>query len=419
MKKPTYRLTIFSSFTGIFVQAIICNLVAILFIPLMDLYNLSYVHLGILVGVNFLTQFTVDILFSRVIDKIGYRRFILPTCLVATFGLGLFAATPLLFGSAVLVGFILASVIFSAAGGLLEVALSPLITAIPDTENKSAAMSLLHSFYAWGQVATIVVTTLFLLIFGREHWQWIVLFWMLIPIGNFLCFVRAPFPEVIPETERLSMRQLIFKPFYMMALLAICMGAGAEVVMNQWSSSFMEKGLALPKIWGDLLGMCGFSFFLGFGRVLHGKIADKISILNLLTIGASLAIACYITVALSPIAWICVAACALCGLGTSLLWPGTLVAASEAYPKAGAWMFAILAAFGDLGATIGPAVTGFVIDNTRNLPIVASLARLTGSSIEQGAIRFGILTATVFPICCIGIYCIQKSLLKKTAPGKL
>ena len=138
--------------------------VIILFIPLMTLYGLTYVHLGLLVGINFTTQVLVDIIASRLVDRFGFRVFVLPADLLAVVGLVLFALSPVLFGN-VLVGLILATIIFSASCGLQEVMLSPIVNAIPH-DDKGPAMALMHSFYAWGQVATIVITTLFLFFFG-------------------------------------------------------------------------------------------------------------------------------------------------------------------------------------------------------------------------------------------------------------
>ena len=260
MTAKSYRLTTLSCFVGIFCQAISSNITAILFIPLMTLYGLSYVHLGMLVGINFTTQVLVDIIASRLVDRYGFRVFVLPSDLLAVTGLVLFGLSPILFSN-VLVGLIIATIIFSASCGLQEVMLSPIVNAIPHDE-KGSAMTLMHSFYAWGQVATIVITTLFLFFFGKESWQIIVFLWAIVPLVNFFMFLAAPFPGVIHEDQRLTMRDLLFRPYYLVALLAILGGAATELVMNQWSSTFTEKVLELPKVTGDLLGMWGIAIML-------------------------------------------------------------------------------------------------------------------------------------------------------------
>ncbi len=386
MTKNHYRLTTISCFVGIFVQAIVTNLTAILFIPMMELYSLSYVHLGILVAVNFSTQVAADIIFSGLIDRIGFRRLVLPCTLVAFTGLILFGMTPYIFPHAVFTGIVIATVIFSFASGLLEVLLSPIIDAIPN-ENKGPAMALMHSFYAWGQVATIIITTLFIRIAGKSMWNLIALFWAAVPLAAFVMFSASPFPpNKHTEGGHAAVRKQIFSPVYIAAIFAIMFGGASEVVMNQWASSFTERALNLPKVTGDLLGMCGFAVMLGIGRSLYGVFGAKINLRRVMMTSAAVAILCYLTVAFSPWPAVSLIACAVCGLATSLLWPGTLVLASERFPAAGAWLFAVLAAAGDIGASSGSALTGVVVDAARS------------SSAEEAAIRTGLGFAVIFPI---------------------
>lgn len=406
-KAVNYKLTMTSSFVGIFVQAIITNLTAILFIPMMSLYGFSYVHLGMLVGINFTAQVAADIIFSGMIDRVGYKKLIIPTTVIAFVGLVMFGLTPNLFPNNIFTGIVISTIIFATASGLLEVLVSPMINAIPG-DDKGPAMSLLHSFYAWGQVITIIITTIFLFIFGNKYWQIVVFIWALVPLVNFFMFMRAPFPPTIAEEHRLDMKDLLFKPFYILALFAIFFGAASEVIMNQWSSTFMEKALALPKITGDLVGMCGFAVMLGVGRMVYGIYGTKIKIGNLLILMASIAIICYAGVALSPWASMSVVFCVISGFATSLMWPGTLIVASEKYPLAGAWMFAILAAAGDIGAAFGPWLTGEVVDSVSGTSFVAMLSDTLKITNEQASIRTGILIAIIFPIMTLICHIIFK-----------
>ena len=391
----SYRLTTLSCFVGIFSQAICSNITAILFIPLMTLYGLSYVHLGLLVGINFTTQVLVDIITSRLVDRLGFRVFVLAADVLGVIGLVLFALSPVLFSN-VLVGLIVSTVIFSISCGLLETILSPIVNAIPN-DDKGPAMALMHSFYAWGQVTMIVITTLALFLFGTGSWQTIVFFWAIVPLVNFVMFQAAAIPGVVHETERLNMRDLIFRPYFLVALLAILGGAATELVMNQWSSTFTAKVLVMPKVTGDLLGMCGFAVMLGLGRLIYSRIGNKMNMNNVLVASAGVAMACYIIVAVSPVHAVSLIACAVCGMAASLLWPGTLVITAEKYPLAGAWSFAILAAAGDIGAAVGPFAAGVVTDFTRNLPAALNWAAGVGLSPDQFALRLAILLAALFP----------------------
>ncbi len=404
-------MTRLSCYVGIFVQAIVCNITAILFIPMMELYGFSYVQLGILVAVNFIAQVTVDIIFSGVIDKIGYRKIALPAIFCGFIGLVLFAASPLLFDN-VFLGIVISTIIFAASSGLLEIMVSPIANALP-SENKGASMSLMHSFYAWGTVATIVITTLFIFLFGGKYWQVIVLFWSIVPLINFFMFANSPFPETIPEGTAHTVRKIFFEPFYIIALLAIFFGAGTELVMAQWSSSFMEKALNLPKLIGDMLGMCGFALMMAFGRTYYGIKGAQLNLSKVLILGSGLSIVCYVTVALSPVTWLNILACAVTGLAASLLWPGTLVISANHFPLAGAWMFAILAAAGDIGGAFAPWLTGMIVDYTRESPVTNALSNMLSVSGEQAGMRLGILVATLFPLLALIFHIILNRMRKK------
>jgi fucose permease len=408
----SFRRTTAACFIGIFTQAIITNITAILFVPMMTLYGFTYYQFGILVAINFTSQVAAEILFSKVIDKIGYRKIILPTCVLSFVGLILFGLSPTIFADNIFLGLIAATFIFAFSGGLLEIILNPIIAGIPGT-HKGQAMSLLHAFYAWGQVATIIITTIFIFVFGFQNWAFIIFFWALVPIICFIFFFHSPLPEMVPEEHRQKMSQLILKPFYIFAMLAIFFGAAAEVTINQWASTFMEKGLELPKIMGDLLGMCGFAIMLGLGRTLYGVFGSRININKVAMYGSLFTVGCYIVIALSPVSGISIAALAICGIAVSLLWPGTIVIASNKYKLAGAWIFAILAAAGGMGGAFGVWLTGNTISKVMTSPITQTLALQFSVTNEQAAIRIGILIAAIFPLgAFICHYILKRDTLK-------
>lgn len=397
MTGPNYKLTKLGCYFGIFMQAIVTTILPILFVPLMDIYGFTYTQLGILVGVNFCAQVFIDILFSGAIDRWGYRRIALPSLLCGIAGLLLFSAAPILFPSQVYMGILLATIVFSASSGLLEVLISPIINAIP-SDDKGASMSLIHSGFSWGEVITIVITTLFIYTFGSENWQIIALLWVIIPIIAFLLLLKAPFPATIPVEHREPPGKLLLTPFFLLSLAAIFFGAGTEHVMSQWSSAFMERALTLPKVVGDLLGMTGFAVMMGIGRIIYGTKGGRFNLNRVLIVSSSLAAICYLTVALSPWNWLNMLACTVCGIGASLLWPGTLAVCTNQFPMAGAWMFAILAAGGDIGGAFSPWLMGILVDNTQNSALAAWICQTNAATPEQAGMRIGLLSASIIPI---------------------
>lgn len=408
-KVISYKSTIKACYIGYFIQSIVVNLAPLLFIPLREQFGFSYTQLGLLVVTNFVTQVIFDIVFSKPVDKYGFRPFVVVAHVMCVVGFVLFAFTPTIFVGHELLGFLIATIVFSGAGGLLELILSPIIDAIP-SDDKASAMSLLHSFYAWGQVAVILITTFFLFIFGKDSWSIIVLIWAIVPFINTFIFANVPLMQKVEACEVMKIRELIKSPIFIIAFFAIMMGAASEVTMNQWTSTFMEKGLMLPKIIGDTAGMCMFAIMLGVGRVIFGIYGSKLDVNKIMIRGSLFAAICYVIVAISPINIISIIACAACGIFVSLLWPGTLVVASDKLPLAGASMFALLAAAGDVGAAAGPWLMGKVTD-----VVTVSMPSLTNSAMspEQLGLRMAMLIAAIFPIVTMILHKVLKSVKDK------
>ncbi|MFO7612046.1 MAG: MFS transporter [Clostridia bacterium] len=399
----SYKLTIKACYLGLFVQATVINLTPVLFIPLREQFGFSFSKLGLLVLINFITQVVSDILFSHVVDRHGYRRFLVWAHIGIIAGFSIFAISPFLLQDPYS-GFVLGTLVFSAAGGLLEVLLSPVVHAIP-SKAKSASMSLLHSFYAWGQMAVVILTTLFLFAFGRQAWPVIVLLWTIPPLMNAFLFSVVPFAPIVPDEHRQGYRTHIRNRFFIVAVLAIGFGGAAEVIMNQWASAFMEKVMLIPKVIGDVAGMSMFAFMLGLGRLLHGKFGHKFDLYRIMMIGCAAAFVCYVVVSLSGIGAISILACGICGIAVSLLWPGTLVLTSERFPLAGTWLFAFLAAGGDIGAAAGPWLVGIISDNAIKVPLLAGIGLNLGLDQTQLGMRIGILIGSLFPLAallCLG-----------------
>lgn len=391
--------------TGFFLQAAICNLNAVLFIPMATLYGFTYIHLGTLVAVNFIAQVSADVIFSGLIERIGYRRIGVLTGSLAFLGMLLTAAAPLLFAD-VFFGVALATGVAAFASGLLEVVVSPLSDAIHE-KDKYGSMSMTHSFYAWGQIAVIVMTTLLVRVFGAESWPYIVLGWSALGAVEIVLFAAARLPaDKKPQKTKKVFRDL-FSPVFLFGFLAIFFGAAAEVTMNQWASTFAEKGLGLPKVAGDLVGMCGYALFLGIGRTLHARFSDKLDLGKLLIGGSLLAAACYVIAALSPFPALSIAACAVCGLATSLLWPGTLVQTAKALPSAGAWMFALLAVGGDVGAAVSNEIAGLISDTD-----AASFAALAGIGTQEAGMRLALLCIAAMPLLAALSHAVMQKIMR-------
>ena len=400
MKKSFKRL-IAACYTCSFSMAIVSNLPPILFLTFRSLYGISFSMLGALVAVNFVTQLTVDLIFSFFSHKFDIAKTVKFTPFLTFFGLLFYAIWPFVFPDTVFVGLLLGTVIFSAAAGLKEVLLSPVIAAIP-AKDPDREMSKLHSIYAWGVVVVIFIATAYILLIGAQHWQWLILLTALVPFISLLLFFRTDIPEMeTPERVSGALSLLKNKGIWL-CVIAIFLGGSAECSMAQWASGYLEQSIGIPKVWGDILGVALFGLMLGLGRTMYAKFGKNIEkVLFFCAISSS---ACYLLAVISPLPAIGLFACAFTGFCTSMLWPGTLIVASGRFPSGGVFIYALMAAGGDMGAAIGPQLIGLLTDLSIASPGIHDLAFQLSMTPEQLGMKIGMLAASAFPLLAIPVF---------------
>ena len=399
--QKSYRRTIAACYAVNITMSVIGNLPPLLFLTFHEMYGISYSLLGTLVLINFFTQLTVDLIFSFFSHKFNIPLTVKLTPIIAIVGLVLMALAPVLFPNAVYLGLALGTVVACAASGLCEVLISPVIAAIP-AENPDREMSKLHSSYAWGVVGMVVIATAFLLLVGNQYWQWLILLMTLVPLTATLLFIRTPIPEMqTPEKTSGALRFMKDKTVWL-CVLAIFLGGASECTMAQWASGYLEQALGLPKVLGDLMGVACFSVALGMGRSLFAKVGKHPS--RAILWGAVGAVACYLIAALSPFAIVGLLGCAFTGFCVSMMWPGSLLVASDRFPAGGVLLFALMAAGGDMGASIGPQMVGVVTDVAIAVPAISELAATLRLAPEQLGMRLGMLIGMLFPLCAIPVY---------------
>ena len=254
-------------------------------------------------------------------------------------------------------GIIMSVVVYAIGSGLIEVLCSPIVEACP-FENKSSVMSLLHSFYCWGTVGVVVLSTAFFAVFSIDHWKWLACIWALVPLYNVYNFMTCPIETLVEDKDAMGIRGLFKVPMFWTAIiLMICAGA-AELSMAQWASAYAELAIGLPKVIGDLAGPCMFAVMMGISRSLYGKYGEKMNLMKFMFFSGTLCLVCYLMAALSENAVIGLAGCILCGFSVGIMWPGTISISSRQLPTGGTAMFALLAMAGDLGGAFGPSLVG-------------------------------------------------------------
>lgn len=391
-----FKHTIAASYIGYITQAIVNNFAPLLFVTFHNTYHIPLSQIGLLVTINFCTQILIDLLSAKYIDRIGYRASAILAHIFAAAGLIALGIFPDLFPTPY-AGICIAVVIYAIGGGLTEVVISPIVEACP-TDSSTAAMSLLHSFYCWGSVLVVLVTTLLFHFAGIQYWKQISCMWALIPIFNVFYFMVVPINTLTEEGEGMTISDLLrTRIFWILALLMICSGA-SELAMSQWASALAETGLHVSKTVGDLAGPCFFAVLMGIGRVLHATVGERFPLTHYLSASAILCIISYLMVSLSPIPALSLIGCGICGLSVAAMWPGIYSLASMKCPLGGTAMFALLAFAGDIGCSSGPTLVGYL------------------STAFQDNIRLGLLISIAFPaIMLAGLRLCQTKQTEKDA----
>ena len=392
------KLACYSS--GVSMSVVIC-LSPLLFLTFKETYGISYTLLGLLVAVNFVTQLSIDLLFSFFSHKFNIPIAVKLTPILTCVGLLIYALIPLFFPTHAVVGIFIGTIIFAVSGGLGEVLMSPVIASVP-SKNPEREMSKLHSMYAWGVVGVIAFSSIFLHFVGYNNWHYLALILGIIPLVSACLFMCSKIPQMETPERVSGVIDLMKNKELWLCFFAIFLGGAAENTMSQWCSGYLEASLGIPKLLGDIFGLALFALFLGLGRTLYSKIGKNVAkVLFFSAIGATL---CYLTAVLTPIPILGLVACALMGLFTAMLWPGSLIVGQERIPQGGVFMFAMMASGGDLGSAIVPQLVGTITDAITLSDFGIKLALELSITPEQLGMKAGMLVGMIFPLIAIFVY---------------
>jgi len=379
--EKNYNKTLKACYLGFITQAIAANFAPLLFLRFHTEYGISLGRIALISTTFYFTQLITDVLCAKYVERIGYRRAVVISEAASVAGLIGLAFLPDLVSSP-FAGIIISVVIYAIGSGLIEVLVSPIVEACP-FEHKEAVMSLLHSFYCWGTVAVIALSTAFFGIFGISNWKWMALIWAIIPLYNIYNFLTCPIEHLVEDGQGMTLKELLCSPlFWMGILLMICAGA-SEIAMSQWASAFTESALGIEKRIGDLAGPCMFAVMQGISRVIYGKHGSRIDLTKYMMGSGALCLLCYILASISHNPLISLAGCIMCGFSVGIMWPGTISIMSKRLPVGGTAMFALLAMAGDIGGSVGPAAVGFVTQKAND------------------DLKAGMLCAAIFPAVMI------------------
>ena len=380
-KGSKYSRTLTACYLAFITQAITANLAPLLFLRFHTEFGISLGKIAVIPIAFFITQLTVDLICAGYINKIGYRAGALISEALAGLGLIGLAVLPFIFPDP-FTGILISVIVYAVGSGLIEVLASPIVEACP-FDNKASVMSILHSFYCWGCVGVIVLSTVFFYVFGIGRWRWLPCIWALIPFINIINFEVCPIETLTEEGKEMSIGKLFKTPMFILGIVLMVCAGSSEIAMAQWFSAFAESAIGMQKTVGDLVGPCLFAVAMGISRVIYGKFGNKLDLTTYMLGSGAVCLACYLTASLSKSPAVCLAGCIICGFSVGIMWPGTISILSKRLPKGGTAMFAFLAMAGDLGGALGPGIVGF-------------FAQMNNDDLKKG-----VLAGSVFPLVLV------------------
>jgi len=303
-------------------------------------------------------------------DRWGGKPFsVLGTLLIAV-GLGLLGFSP---GYSMV---LVAVFIMGIGAGILDMVLSPIVAAL-QPGSRATALNWLHSFYGIGTVVTVLVGTLaFRLEVG---WRTISLTLITVPLLVALGFVKVDLPPLISGKEdgRTAVRDLCRDSSFLAVNVAIFLGGALELGLAQWLPAYAEISLGFSK-WTGSISLLAFSVAMALGRIFAGVIGRRVDPIKLMLNCCWTSVVLFLVACFAPWPTVALAASVAVGLAGSCLWPTTLGVAADRFPRGGASMFGLLAAFGNLGGILMPWLVGVTAD--------------------RSSLRLGLATSTACPL---------------------
>ncbi len=324
-----------------------------------DEFNLSQEQVGWITGAGLLGFPLTIILFSLIIDKIGYHTSIRIACA----GHILSALVTICAGH---IGdpfwvLYIGTFILALANGIVEAVINPAVATLYP-ESKTHHLNILHAGWPGG----LVLGGILLIVVGDIGWRWQVAFVILPTLVYGWMLVREAWPvqeRVAAGVDYAGMLRTMYHPLFLILLVIMVPLAITELGTDSWITELMTSVLSetpVHPLW-VLVYTSAIMFVL---RFFAGPIVHRINPLGLLACSA--AIACIGLVLLSQAGSAMLAvflAATFYGLGKTFFWPTTLGVVSEQFPQGGAMTINTIAGVGMLAAgLLGNPVIGSIQD---------------------------------------------------------
>ena len=430
-----YRMTLAAIIFSVLTFAVAINLVPILFVPIEGYFLMTYgrefnpIFFSVIIFSSFGTQVIALAALSKLPDKVGMRAVFLFCASISAIGFLLMFFAPIMFGELLIVGMVIAAVIYGVGAGFAVVIINPLLNSLP-FKNKERVLAVFHAIFALIILIAIIGTTVPIYFLPDNMWNFIPLFWIAVPVVAIILWIFAPMSarkkvnhdhsksglerlakHDVPKTNTKIVASgdalinsnkktgLLKGRFGFLLLLLVAMAAAmaSESIIAKGSSMYIEISLyPIPKLIGDLLGPGLFAIGLGLGRLLYAFFGKGLDIRKFMIFGSLACFLLYLLAVFTPNPWLGVVALALVGFTVSLLLPGLLAQTGKAFNDLGTKVFLWLSTASKIGAAGGPALFGLLAGLLGDS--LYHLSYSTGLEPRALGLRTALLICAIFPL---------------------
>ncbi len=322
-------------------------------------FGFTMTELGTITGGGFVGFGIIIILFSLIVDKIGYKPLLILAFVMHFLSLIITVATAYVFDTmgreAAYWCLYSGTFLFAVGNGISESVVNPLVaTLFP--KNKTHYLNILHAGWPGGMILGGLLSIAF---HGVVSWEVLMSFFLIPVLVYGIIVYREKFPISEAKAAGVSYKEMFLQfasPLLISLLILMALVGYVELGTDMW----------IQNITGNILesGTKGVMLFIYTSalmfvlRFFAGPIVHRISPLGLLFVSSIFgAIGLYI-LGNSTTGMVMVLAVTIYGIAKTFFWPTMLGVVGERFPKGGAITMGIIGGVGMLSAGLlgGPGI---------------------------------------------------------------
>lgn len=347
--QASVRSLMASACAGIFVFGIVMAVLGAILPSLFTRIQFNKSEAGNLFFFMNLAMLAVSTLFGPVVDRFGYKVFMMASALLV-------ALSFLLFTLASSYVFLIAAVLLLGLGGGGLNGGSNALTSDLYPEKRSAALNVLGIFFGFGALAIPFLIGTLLNSIGLSVILALATLLSLIPFALFLLlrFPKAKHAQGFPLRQA---AKVIGHPLLWLCGFLLFFQSGNEFTVGGWISTYLNERFRVPPMTASLI-LAAYWAAMMAGRLASTRLVRIVKNEILVLASAVTALLAAIIVFAAPSGLLASLGAVLLGLGFAAIYPTTLAIAGGAFPSFSGTAFSVIFMIALVGGMTAPWLAG-------------------------------------------------------------